>query len=71
MNEKFKTTDEKFKTTDEKIGKVAATTDEKIGKVRAEAELKSTENFLRHNNDENFVTLRRRTTPSKDLKPGE
>ena len=82
MNEKFKTTDEKFKTTDEKIGKVAATTDEKIskvaattdekiGKVRAEAELKSTENFLRYNNDESFVTLRRQTTPFKDLKPGK
>jgi len=62
---------ERFKTTDEKIGKVAATTDEKIGKLRAEAELKSTENFIKYNNDENYASMRRRSPTIKDLKPDE
>jgi len=62
---------EKFKTTDVKISKVAATIDEKISRVFAQTRLKSAENSLKYNNDDNFVTLRRRAHATKDLKPDE
>jgi len=39
--------------------------------VRAEAELKSTENFIKYNNDENYASMRRRSPTIKDLKPDE
>jgi len=55
-------TDEKFGKTDEKISKVQSTTDEKIKAVKAEAALEAANTYFKFNHDEQFASLRPKTS---------
>ena len=65
-DEKFGKTDEKISKvqliTDEKISKVQSTTDEKIKAVKAEAALEAANTYFKFNHDEQFASLRPKTS---------
>jgi hypothetical protein len=58
LEDKFLIVEEKLNILNEKIKSVDEKTDEKIKVVRAEAELKSTQNYLKYAHEEEYITLR-------------